>query len=59
VHNTLFWRTLEFEVAVGEHASFVAINRAGFGTYSVFAYMLGTNVLYLTLEREEFYGSRR
>jgi hypothetical protein len=36
VHNTLFWRTLEFEVAVGEHASFVAINRAGFGTYSVF-----------------------
>ena len=23
------------------------------------AYMLGTNVLYLTLEREEFYGSRR
>jgi hypothetical protein len=59
VHNTLFWRTLEFEVAVGEHASFVAINRAGFGTYSVFAYMLGTNVLYLTLEREKFYGSRR
>jgi hypothetical protein len=59
VHNTLFWKTVDFTVAVGEHASFVTINRAGFGTYSILAYMLGTNVMYLTVEREEFYGSRR
>jgi hypothetical protein len=59
VHNTLFWKTVDFTVAVGEHASFVTINRAGFGTYSILAYILGTNVMYLTVEREEFYGSRR
>jgi hypothetical protein len=58
VHNTLFWRTLDFTVAVGEHASFVAINRRGFGTYSMLAYVLGTNLIYLTVEREEYYGSR-
>jgi hypothetical protein len=59
VHNTLFWKTVDFTLAPEEHASFVTINRAGFGTYSVFAYMLGTNILYLTLEREKFYGARR
>ena len=59
VHNTLFWRTLDFTVMVGEHASFVTINREGFGTYSILAYLLGTNMLYLTLEREPLYGSRR
>jgi hypothetical protein len=58
VHNTLFWKTLDFTVAVGEHASFVAINRKGFGTYSILAYLLGTNLLYLTVEREACYGSR-
>jgi hypothetical protein len=54
-HNTLFWKTLEFTVAVDEHASFVAINRAGFGTYSVFAFFfgfLGAGPFYLTFERE-------
>lgn len=56
VHNTLFWRTCDFSLAVGEHASFLATNRAGFGTFSAFALFLGTNLLYLTLEREPMPG---
>ena len=58
VHNTLFWRTVDFTVTVGEHASFVATNRKGFGTFSVFAYLLGANIIYLTLQREAFYGEK-
>jgi hypothetical protein len=58
VHNTLIWKTIDFTVAVGEHVSFVAINRAGFGTYSILAFLIGGNLIYLTVEREEFYGSR-
>ena len=34
-HNTLFKKSLEFTLGVGEHASFRAVNRAGWGTYSV------------------------
>jgi hypothetical protein len=59
VHNTLIWKTIDFTVAVGEHVSFVAINRAGFGTYSILAFLIGGNLIYLTVEREEFYGSRK
>lgn len=54
-HNTLFWKTLEFTLAVDEHARFIAINRAGFGTYSVLAFFigfLGAGPFYLTFERE-------
>jgi hypothetical protein len=54
-HNTLFWKTLEFTLAVDERASFIAINRAGFGTYSVLAFFigfLGAGPFYLTFERE-------
>ena len=51
-HNTLFRKTLDFTVNVGEHASFIAINRAGFGTYSVLAFFIGGGPLYLTFERE-------
>ena len=53
-HNTLFWKTLEFTLGVGEHASFAAVNRAGWGTYSVWAFFLGflgAGPFYLTLER--------
>ncbi|MGE0450449.1 MAG: hypothetical protein AB7Q29_12820 [Vicinamibacterales bacterium] len=52
VHNTLFWKTCEFTVAVGEHASFMAANRAGFATFSILALFLGANLLYLSLERD-------
>lgn len=54
-HNTLFWKTLEFTLAVDEHARFIAINRAGFGTSSVLAFLigfLGAGPFYLTFERE-------
>jgi hypothetical protein len=54
-NNTLFWKTIEFTLAVGEHASFIAINRAGFGTYSVLSFFigfLGAGPLYLTFERD-------
>ncbi|MGE0444477.1 MAG: hypothetical protein AB7P99_04560 [Vicinamibacterales bacterium] len=51
-HNTLFRKTLDFTIGVGEHASFRTINRAGFGTYSVLAFFLGGGPIYLTLERE-------
>jgi hypothetical protein len=52
-HNTLFWKTLEFTLAVDEHARFIAINRAGFGTYSVLAFFMGGGPFYLTFEREK------
>jgi hypothetical protein len=58
VHNTLFWKTCDFTVAVGEHASFMVTNRKGLGTFSFFAYFLGTNLLYLGLDREEVNDSR-
>ena len=50
-HNTLFWRTLDVDLQPGEHARFVAINRPGFGTYSLLG-LLGAGPLYLTFERE-------
>ena len=55
-HNTLFWKTLEVRLMVGEHARFMAVNRAGWGTYSVLAFFigfLGAGPLYLTFERED------
>ena len=51
-HNTLFRKTLDFTLTVGEHAFFRTINRAGFGTYSVLAFFLGGGPIYLTLERD-------
>ena len=54
-HNTLFWKTLDFTLGVDEHARFIAINRAGFGTCSVLASFfgfLGAGSFYLTFERE-------
>jgi hypothetical protein len=50
-HNTLFWKTLDFDLEPRQHARFVAINRAGFGTYSLLG-LLGAGPLYLTFERE-------
>ena len=56
VHNTLFWRTCDFTVTVGEHVSFTTVNRKGPGTYSILAYFLGTNPIYLSLERDLIAG---
>lgn len=54
-HNTLFSKTLDFTLNVGEHASFSAENRAGWGTYSMLAFFigfLGAGPLYLTFTRD-------
>jgi hypothetical protein len=50
-HNTLFWKTVDLELAEGDHARFVAINRAGMSTFS-FLGLLGVGPLFLTFERE-------
>lgn len=52
VNNTLFRKTLDFTLMVGEHATFSTVNRAGFGTYSVLAFFLGGGPLYLSVTRE-------
>ena len=54
-HNTLFFKTIDFTIAPGEQASFTAINRAGFGTYSALAFLigfLGAGPFYLTFIRD-------
>ena len=50
-HNTLFWKTHDVVLQPGEHARFIAINRAGFGTFG-FMVFLGASPLYLTFERD-------
>ena len=50
-HNTLVWKTREFDAQPGDHVRFVATNRAGFGTFWMIA-LLGSGPLYLTFERE-------
>jgi hypothetical protein len=50
-HNTLFWKTIDVDLAPGEHARFRAINRAGVGTFSMLG-LLGVGPLFLTFERE-------
>jgi hypothetical protein len=50
-HNTLFWKTHDIVLRPGEHAKFVAINKAGFGTFG-FMTFLGASPLYLTFERD-------
>jgi|CXWL01.1.fsa_nt_gi hypothetical protein len=52
VHNTLFRKTIDFTLNVGEHAIFKTVNRAGFLTYSVLAFFLGGGPIYLSVERE-------
>jgi hypothetical protein len=51
-HNTLFWKTIDLDLAPGEHARFRAINRAGVGTFSMLG-LLGVGPLFLTFERED------
>jgi hypothetical protein len=51
VHNTLVWKTVELEIGAGEHARFTAVNRAGFGTYSMVG-LLGAGPLYVGLRRD-------
>ena len=50
-YNTLVWKTIEFDVADGEHARFQVINRPGKWTYPMVA-LLGVGPIYLTIERK-------
>ena len=49
-HNTLFRRTHELVLKPGEHARFLAVNRAGWGTFGML-FILGAMPVYLTFER--------
>ena len=49
-HNTLVWKTLEFDAAPDEHVRFSTVNRAGFGSMALVG-LLGVGPLYVTLER--------
>src|SRR5262245_25006099 len=50
-HNTLIWKTHDVVLQPGEHARFVAINRAGWAAFG-FLMVLGATPLGLTFERE-------
>ena len=50
-HNTLVWKTLDFEIAAGETARFSTVNRPGRGTFGLLS-ILGARPLYLELTRE-------
>lgn len=50
--NTLFKKTLQFTLGVGEHASFMTANYAGKATFSMLMFLLGGNLIYLMLEPE-------
>jgi hypothetical protein len=56
-HNTLVWKTIDFEATAGEHVRFVTVNRAGFGSMTLLA-LLGVGPLYVTLDRVEAPGTR-
>ena len=49
-HNTLVWKTVEFDVVAGETLRFAAVNRAGFGTMGLVA-LFGVGPLYVTLDQ--------
>ncbi len=56
-HNTLIRKRLTLDLKPGEHASLLAVNRAGRWTFSVLA-LLGAGPVYLTLERVETADAR-
>jgi hypothetical protein len=49
-YNTLVWKTVEFDLAEGEHARFQVVNRPGRWTYLLVT-LLGVGPIYLTVER--------
>ena len=51
VHNTLVWKTVSFEAAPGDHVRFSAVNRPGWGTYTMLS-LLGVGPLYVSVTRE-------
>ena len=49
-HNTLCWKTHDVVLQPGDHARFVAISRAGWGTFGMLMFF-GAAPVYLTFER--------
>ena len=50
ISNTLFWKTMEFDVKSGEQVRFEIVNRAGRLTYPMLAF-IGVGPLYMTVRR--------
>jgi len=50
-HNTLVWKTVEFDAAPDERLRFLTVNRAGLGSMALVA-LLGVGPLYVTIERQ-------
>lgn len=50
VHNTLFWKTIEFDAAAGEQVHFSTVNYAGRGFLNL-ALIIGVAPLFLKVER--------
>ena len=50
VSNTLVWKTIDFDLQIGEQVFFEAINRTGPGTLTMLV-LLGAGPLYVTLQR--------
>ncbi|EFO80169.1 hypothetical protein OSCT_1971 [Oscillochloris trichoides DG-6] len=51
VHNTLFGKQMEVDVAAGAHVHFSTANRSGCATSMIF--LLGAGPIYIALERKE------
>jgi hypothetical protein len=51
-HNTLVWKTIDFEVQAGETAQFSVINRPGRGTFGLLS-LIGARPLYLDVRRDQ------
>jgi hypothetical protein len=49
-HNTLVWKTVDFDAAPGEHVRFRVVNRAGLGSMALVA-LLGVGPLFVKVER--------
>jgi hypothetical protein len=52
VDNTWNWKTLELNVAAGEHLKFKTVNRAGKLTWFLVS-MFGAGPIYVSIQREE------
>jgi hypothetical protein len=50
VSNTLFWKTVEFDVKSGQQVRFEIINRSGRMTFPMLAF-IGVGPLYVTVRR--------
>ncbi|HUQ92244.1 MAG TPA: hypothetical protein VM120_11235 [Bryobacteraceae bacterium] len=50
LNNTWAWKTLNFDLQPGEHATFQLINRSGRFTWFLVS-LLGAGPMYITIER--------